>query len=138
MKLFLIGLLKPNFKCKDGNARFTTVPLRAVAVSVWIIYQCVWFVKLITFNCGFSTKAPCAFLLQENIVELSFLKTYKPVKTTLLPIFIDLLKNSRVQLWIRYCHLCRKCHFTIVSVEVNISIYCHISHWYLSLISLIG
>ena len=126
MKLFLMGLLKPNFKCKDGNARFTTVPLRAVAVSVWIIYQCVWFVKLITFDCGFSTKAPCVFLLQENIVELSLLKTYKPVKTTLHPIFIDLLKNSRVQLWIGHCHLCMKCHLKLHHYSFSRSKYFHL------------
>ena len=32
------------------------------------------------FNCGFSTKVTCAFLVQKNIQKLSKLNTIKPRK----------------------------------------------------------
>ena len=48
---------------KDDNARFTTVPLKALADQLWIRYQCLSFRKLIIFNCRFYTKVTCAFLL---------------------------------------------------------------------------
>jgi len=48
--------------CKDGNAWFTTVPLKALFDTVWIMYQ--WYnFRLIIFIRGFSTKETCAFLL---------------------------------------------------------------------------
>ena len=35
------------------------------------------FLKLMILNCDFSTKLICAFLLQENIWELSEINTFK-------------------------------------------------------------
>ena len=40
---------------------------KVLSVQIWIRYQCLGFCKRIIFNCGFSTKMVCAFLLQENI-----------------------------------------------------------------------
>ena len=49
---------------KDGNA-----------------IKCLNFCKLFIFNCGFFTKVTCAFLLQENTLELSEINTLKPQKS---------------------------------------------------------
>jgi len=61
--------------CKDDNARFTMVPLKALSHLVWIRYQC--FKNLIIFNYGFSIKVVYAFLLQENMYKLSELNQQK-------------------------------------------------------------
>ena len=62
------SLISSDPPCKDDNARFTTVPLKALSDQVYRIrYQCLKFQKLIIFNCGFSSKVTCAFLLQENM-----------------------------------------------------------------------
>ena len=42
--------------CKDVNARFTTVLLKALSDQVRILDQYLKFGKLIVLNCGFSTK----------------------------------------------------------------------------------
>ena len=38
---------------------------------------------MINFKCGFSTKVTCAFILQEDVSELSELNTFKPRKITI-------------------------------------------------------
>ena len=38
---------------KDGDDRFTTVPLKALSNQVWIRYQCFCLFKLFVFICGF-------------------------------------------------------------------------------------
>ena len=48
--------------CKDDNARFTTVPFKALSDQVRIIYQCFCFIELFIFIYGFSVKVNCAFL----------------------------------------------------------------------------
>ena len=49
--------------CKDANARFTTVPLKALSDQVWIRYSCffLFFLHLI-FTSSFSVKVTGAFL----------------------------------------------------------------------------
>ena len=52
------------------------------------------FGKLIDFNCDFSTKVACEFLLQEKIkAELSVFKTFEPRKP-----------NCEIG----YCHHCKE------------------------------
>ena len=41
------------------------------------------FGKLIIFNCGFNTKVTCAFLVQENRLELFPINIFKPRKITI-------------------------------------------------------
>ena len=41
--------------CKDGNALFTTVPLKALSDQVYIRYQSLRFGKQVIFNPGFSS-----------------------------------------------------------------------------------
>ena len=54
------------------------------------------FEKKIIFNCGFSTKVTCVFLLRENIWELSE-KTFRAKKTTIsYTLFINIIKVLRV------------------------------------------
>ena len=50
----------------DGDARFTTVPLKSLSDQVWIIYQCFCLLKLFIVICGFSAKVTCAFLVYEK------------------------------------------------------------------------
>ena len=49
---------------------------------------------------GFSTKVTRAFLLQEKMLELSEINTFKPLIH-----IIYQIKVLRVPLWIGYCHL---------------------------------
>ena len=53
------------------NAQFTTVPLQALPLYVWICYR---YLSIIHKFCLYK-KVTCAFLLQENINELSELNT---------------------------------------------------------------
>ena len=60
-KLFSSSLLKEtvsvilrNSLSKDGNARFTTVPIRALSDQVWIRYS--WFFTAVYFHLWFSVK----------------------------------------------------------------------------------
>ena len=54
--------------CKDGNARFTTVPSKALSDQVWIRYQCFCFFNLFIVICGFLWLAH--FLLIRNNGEI--------------------------------------------------------------------
>ena len=48
------------------------VSLKALSDQVWIRYECLYFWKLIIFNCGFTKKGRTyAFQLKENVQELS-------------------------------------------------------------------
>ena len=49
------------------------------------------FLKLMILNCDFSTKLICAFLLQENIWELSEINTFKERDR------LDMVVEMRVQ-----------------------------------------
>ena len=58
---------------KDGNARFTAVPLKALSDQVWIRYRCFSFFKLFFFIFGFSTRKrlalriPCLWEATEKL-----------------------------------------------------------------------
>ena len=54
--------------CKDGNARFTTVHIKALSDQAWIRFPCFYFFKLIVSICGFSAKVTCEhfFLIRSN------------------------------------------------------------------------
>ena len=59
---------------KDDNARFTTVPFKALPDQEWVKCQFLTLLQLISLNYGFSTKVTCAFLLQKDTLsELIFL-----------------------------------------------------------------
>ena len=47
--------------CKDGNAPFTTIPLKALSDQVGIGYPSLFFFKLLISICVFSAKVACAF-----------------------------------------------------------------------------
>ena len=44
--------------CKDGNTRFTAVPLKVLSDQVWTRYQCFCFVKLFILLAVFLQKWP--------------------------------------------------------------------------------
>ena len=69
------------------NAWTSMLPLKALSIQVWIRYRCLFFLSWLFFNCGFTTKVTCAFLLQENKEELPDL-TVKPRKTTVFSTFL--------------------------------------------------
>ena len=46
--------------------------------NLFNLYQCLKFLKLIIFNCCFSTKETYAFVMQEDKQERSELNTLKP------------------------------------------------------------
>ena len=48
--------------CKDGIARFTTEPLKALFDQVNIKYPCVCFLKRFIYICDCSVKVTCEFL----------------------------------------------------------------------------
>jgi len=56
---------------KDGNLRVRTVFSKAYIILLFLIK------KLTIFKCGFSTNVISAFLIQENIFELSELTLLK-------------------------------------------------------------
>ena len=82
------------------NATFTTVSFKAL-----FRYQYLQLWKLVIFNCDFSVKVTCAFLLHENMQKLQNL-TLLTLKNDDIFYIIDQIKVSRVPLWIRHCHLC--------------------------------
>ena len=56
-----VSVMSCNPPCNDGNARFTTVPWKALSIQVWIRYQCFCLFKQFIFSCGFSAKVKIAF-----------------------------------------------------------------------------
>ena len=61
------------------RCRFITVPYKILSLEVSIRFL---FGTLIIFNCGFSAKLTCAFLLHENIWDLSELNTPRKKNNT--------------------------------------------------------
>ena len=53
IEIKLFKIISGDPPCKDGNARFTTVPLKALSDQVWT------FLKLFILICGFSAKVTC-------------------------------------------------------------------------------
>ena len=64
------------------------------------------------YNVRFYKKVTCAFLLQENILELLEINTIKYRETNIFHI-IDQIKVFRVLLWIRHCYLCMEGHLKL-------------------------
>ena len=81
---------------KDGNARFTTVTLKASSVQEWIRYPCFCFFKLFIFICDFSVKVTCAFLAFKirngEIIRVKHFSSNKIFQ------ILDQIKVSRVPL----------------------------------------
>ena len=55
------SVLSSDLPCKDDNARFTTVPLKASCKQLWIRYACFCLFKLFFSFFGFSAKVTYAF-----------------------------------------------------------------------------
>ena len=51
-----VSVISSDPSCKDGNARFTTIPLKPLSDQVFVRYQCFGFFKLFIFICGFSAR----------------------------------------------------------------------------------
>ena len=86
-----ISVISSDPPCKDENDQFTMVSFKALSAQAWIRYECLWFKK--KFIWGFSTKAICAFLLQENILKLLELNIWRNDHIFQI---IDQIKNSKV------------------------------------------
>ena len=56
-----VSVISSNPLCKNGNARFTNLPLKALSDQVWNRYSCFGSSKLIC-SCGFSAKVTCTVL----------------------------------------------------------------------------
>ena len=71
------GVLSNNPLCKNGNARFTTVPLKALSGQFWIRYSWFCFFKLFIFLCGFYVKETCAFIAYKEIIRIRHFSSKK-------------------------------------------------------------
>ena len=60
-----VSVMSCNLPCNDGNARFTTVPWKALSIQVWIRYHCF---------CLFS------FVVSLRKWKLHFMLTNEPMK----------------------------------------------------------
>ena len=78
-----VSVISSDPSCTDGNARFTTVPFKALSDQVWIRYQCLQFRKLIILNCGFFYK----------LLQLIYNSTGCPKKTGI-SVFKKVLKHK--------------------------------------------
>ena len=65
--------------CKDGNARFTTVPSKAFSFQIWIRYECRLSRQMFLFNVVFKNLEFPA----EKIKELLEINTFKSGKKTI-------------------------------------------------------
>ena len=59
-----ISVISSDSPCKDGNAWFKTVPLKAFSDQVWIIYQCFYFLK-----CSFSFAVSLQKWLAQDLLQ---------------------------------------------------------------------
>ena len=105
---------------KDGNTRFTTVPL-VLPDQVWIRYQCFCFSKLFIFICGFSVEN---FFFTASLLKRSNGETHRnkhfnfwDKKKMIVSFYsFDQSKVSKVSLLIGHCYLCMEGHFNKIYV----------------------
>ena len=98
---------KRNFKwtsCKDDNARFTTVPFKALSHQVWIIYP--WFSTLniffhLRFLCERDLLISCLLEAMEKYLNLTLFKSEKNAFFHI----IDQIKVGRLLSGFRHWHL---------------------------------
>ena len=62
-----VSVVSSDLPCKDDNAQFSTVPLKACFDQVLIRSACFSLFKLFIFICGFSTKGTFAFVYNKKI-----------------------------------------------------------------------
>ena len=89
---------------KDNNARFTTVPLKALSDQVWIGYPCFCFYKLFIFICGFSVKVTWAlflFIWESQYRDYLESITFLIIKTT-----VSFTFPIRLRFQGYHCHCC--------------------------------
>ena len=79
--------------CKDGNVRFTTIPLEALSDHVWIRYPC--------FGFWFLHKSDLSMFLGE-MVKINYFLNHKNEDIFHI---IDQIKVLRILLWIKYSPL---------------------------------
>ena len=76
-----VSIISSDFPCKDGNARFTTDPLKAFSDQVLIDVKCFCFFKLFNFICGCSTKVACEVVyiscLKDGIEKSTEINTFR-------------------------------------------------------------
>ena len=70
-----VSVISSDPPCKDGNARFTTGPLKALPDQVWIRHSCLFIFKLFIFISDFSAKWLAYFLLIKALGKLTETKT---------------------------------------------------------------
>ena len=85
---------------KDGNARFTTVPLKALSNQVWIRCQCLEFWKLIIFNCVSTTEKHI------GIIRIKHFSRYNS-------------DNIYHTVWMGHCHLYKG----VIETPLTVSFY---------------
>ena len=64
-----VSVISSDPPCKDGNARFTTVLLKALSDQVWIRYACFCVIKLFYFHLRFLCIS-CLFETTEKFTEI--------------------------------------------------------------------
>jgi len=83
------SLISSDPPCKNGNTRFTTVPLKALSDQVWKRYSFFCIFKLFIFIWCFSEKVTCTFLVYKK--QFTEINTFWMKKTTIsLPHFWSL------------------------------------------------
>ena len=81
--------------CKDYNARFTKVPVKALSVQVWMKYQCSQLWKADFF----------VLSLLNWLAHFYSRKTFEPKNTTTSSTLLDWIKVLRVSLSMWHYHL---------------------------------
>jgi len=59
-----VSVISSDPLCTHGNARFRTVPFKALPVQVWLRYPCFCFFKLFISVSDFSAKVACAMYIK--------------------------------------------------------------------------
>ena len=103
--MFKVSGISSDLPCTDGDIQFTTVPLNTLSDQVWIIYQCLYFWKLIIFNCGCSISYSLTPFIINSLIPYSFHSFLIPLILSFILCYVNpslLLNPSSLELMFFY------------------------------------
>jgi len=114
--------VKGNFKwnsdspCKDGNARFTMVPLKAFPDQAWLDMNIYNFENCL-FLIVVSLQSDLHISTAGKHIGVIRIDQFQSSRNDNIVHIIDQKNVSRVQLWIRHCHL-----MNVRSLEISLTV----------------
>ena len=108
-----VSVISSDPPCKDGNARFTTLPCNRLYINGKTFEKGF-------FNSEFSTKVFCVFLLQEKYLNYKNWTLSSVCRKTTISSTLDGRKVSKVSMWIGHCPLYLEVHLNYANEKEKI------------------